>query len=258
MQTETVTAYGMRVTFPRGSRLLSAIKNRGTYEPMVAATIRKNLKPGDHFLDVGAHVGLFTLVGAEVVGADGFVTAIEPDPECMGLLKHNVHQNRFSRTVDILPVALADENATVAPLYRNPKNDADCQLYPSDEFKQNESTPVTVRPLDDMQLARGNIDFIKMDIQGAEGWAIEGMRETIAAQERLGMVIEVWPQTLDVSGYGWERLVDRLVDLGFSFCVLRKQAAGRVGASGAADVKKFLSLLKPGRFVNLLCQRGKA
>lgn len=249
--TETVDAHGLTIAFPATSRLLGTIRSRGAYEPHVAAAIREGVPAGGHFLDIGANVGYFSLIGALAAGADGYVTAFEPDEANAALIRENSAANGLADTIEVHKVALSDRIG-VLPLYRNPTNVADYRLHADGAFQQNAADLVAVTDLDSEHLTRTAVDFIKMDIQGAEGFAVEGMRETLGEQEAVGMVLEFCPEQLDASGYGWECLIDTLAEMGFGgFVVLQKH-----GVTTIDGLKRFMASLEAGRFYNVTCRKG--
>ena len=72
---------------------------QGFSEPETADFILRFIKPGMVFLDIGAHVGEYTLLGAQAVGPEGEVHAFEPNPDIFWLLSDNVHRNNLSNVV---------------------------------------------------------------------------------------------------------------------------------------------------------------
>jgi FkbM family methyltransferase len=73
----------------------------------------ESLRPGDAFLDVGSHVGLYAIGAAARVGSEGRVTAFEPTPDTVAKLAHNLALNRLSGRVQIVEVALSDTCGSV-------------------------------------------------------------------------------------------------------------------------------------------------
>lgn len=61
----------------------------GCYEPELVALLRQVLDPGATFVDVGAHIGYFSIVAAALVGESGAVQSFEPDPDCFSRLVVN-------------------------------------------------------------------------------------------------------------------------------------------------------------------------
>jgi FkbM family methyltransferase len=79
----------------------------GVWEPNATAAFRSLLRPGDVCLDIGAHIGYFTLLASRLVGADGHVYAFEPTPATYEALCANLRRNDV-QNVTALPVAVGD------------------------------------------------------------------------------------------------------------------------------------------------------
>src|SRR5207248_8868819 len=90
------------------------------YERATAGVIAAALRPGDVYVDVGAHVGCHTLVAARVVGPAGLVVAVEPNPPSASRLRRNLALNGFEARAQVLEVAASDGPGTAL-------------LYPSDD-----------------------------------------------------------------------------------------------------------------------------
>src|SRR4029450_8092682 len=67
----------------------------GVWEPNVTAAFRRTLAPGDVCLDIGAHIGYYTLLAARLVGPEGHVHAFEPAPASFRRLRANRQLNRL-------------------------------------------------------------------------------------------------------------------------------------------------------------------
>jgi hypothetical protein len=79
----------------------------GLWEPRLTEIIAKALPPGGVFIDVGAHVGYYTLLASRRVGPAGRVVAVEPNPETLLRLRRNIALND-SRNITVEPVACTD------------------------------------------------------------------------------------------------------------------------------------------------------
>src|SRR5580765_7707639 len=84
----------------------------GIYEPAEIAWVLARLEPGDVFVDVGANIGVFTVMAAKRVGPTGRVIAFEPSPSVIRYLEENVRLNELTN-VTVCPLAL-DESAADA------------------------------------------------------------------------------------------------------------------------------------------------
>jgi FkbM family methyltransferase len=83
------------------------------HEPDTVQLIRDLLSEGSTFVDVGAHYGAMTAIGADIVGPAGNVIAIEPNPKSRRYLKRTIDSNDFHNRVDVVPIAVgADSGET--------------------------------------------------------------------------------------------------------------------------------------------------
>ena len=136
--------------------------------------LRRFLQPTDTFVDVGAHIGYFTLLGAKYAGR---VLAFEPSAETFQHLQRNLEINpRWRNKITCYPMGLSDQ-AGALPLYRSAQEPGAASL------RRPAYTDLTVEtvPLDtlDHMLAGAPCAFIKIDVEGAEVEALTGARETL-------------------------------------------------------------------------------
>ena len=144
----------------------------GAYETKLVSVLKRFLEPGMTFLDIGANIGFFSTLAAGLVGTTGRVYAFEPNPTCLSRLKLNLKPHPWAT---IYPVAACDQ-ATTADFYQNHRADEQGwgSLLQSDEL----ATPlkVLVVRLDDWyrEHSVGRIDFLKIDVEGAEFQVLTG------------------------------------------------------------------------------------
>jgi FkbM family methyltransferase len=168
----------------------------GWYESETVAVCRKWIRPGMTVLDIGAHTGYFSLLFSRLVGQPGRVYAFEPSERTYRMLLRNVAPPRYSNVVPVPMAAGAQSGATEffelsQPLV-NSLFDASC-FVPRCAVRRKVQIECTT--VDEFLAAQGNpqIQFIKMDIEGAEPLALAGMRATIARSPQLAMVVEFAP-----------------------------------------------------------------
>ena len=147
------------------SLLYSLAQQNMLYEYQTAMIAVGVLRPGDIALDIGAHVGYFTMLFRLAVGAEGRVFSFEPQAETYRRLLHNVMINGFSNVLP-LPLAVAKQPGT-AIFHINPENEGASSLVAS---TNGDEVPVQVTSLD--CLFREDLSvrprLIKMDVEGAE------------------------------------------------------------------------------------------
>ena len=172
-----------------GQRLLAYLIGEqewvGQSDP--GATVRK----GDWVIDVGAHVGVFTdralRLGAEKV------FMVEPDPVNVECLKRNFRSEIASGRVVLLAEGAWSSKGSM-DLNTGVANSGTGSMIYKEAGSRTVSVPV--RPIDDMvaEYKAPRIDFIKMDIEGAERQALAGARQTITgSRPRLAIATEHLP-----------------------------------------------------------------
>jgi FkbM family methyltransferase len=208
----TLGKYAVRVpTFDRWLYVkLHALHAMGRKE---MALLSGHVKPGMRAVDIGANIGLYTILLAELVGTAGRVYAFEPDPILFDAALKNIRRNLSGRGVQAYNLALGS-NPGHAILYRSAFNSGDNRLTPSPTHRGH--VPTEVGRLDDI-LEGEPIDWIKIDVQGWELEALRGMNRTLKENPRVGVYFEFWPLGLRRTGEQPVAALDFLRAAGFSF-----------------------------------------
>jgi FkbM family methyltransferase len=160
----------------------------GHVEPEVQAALAELLEPGDVFYDVGANIGYFTLIGARLVGPAGRVVAVEPQPEALRRLHHNVALNRFAN-VTTIEAAVGDEEGSCS-LVVSPEGILEWAALESSPTQTLPTIPVRVTTVDILRSDLPAPTLVKLDVEGAEDRALLGMHETLQ-RDRPVVVCEV-------------------------------------------------------------------
>lgn len=159
----------------------------GLFDRNLTALIGAILSPGMIFIDIGANIGTYTLIGAARVGERGRVIAIEPSPRLAGLVFENVTMNGFAARCDVLRCGAGAHNGT-ATLYefatRQGSNTLLQRVADTAHAEYGEAiTPcaVEIRTLDSIvaNLTPERLDCIKIDVEGFEQQVLAGARDTI-------------------------------------------------------------------------------
>lgn len=172
------------------------------FEYSTCRAISRILKPGDTFIDVGAHIGFFTLMGARLVGKTGQVTALEPNPAVRERLLRNLEHNGWVNKVRVWEWGLSDTNATVElciPANRS-GGTGHASIRPQEDWISYTRHGIVVKRLDDIWPPEEEVDLIKLDIEGAELLALKGASEVIA-RSRPNVICEFNPNTAAAFGY---------------------------------------------------------
>ncbi len=195
----------------------------GDYETETRHELAQRLQPGDMFVDVGAHIGLFTILAAKLVGSDGRVLAFEPDRDTFGYLTKNVDINDLDPAAVTLFCKAAGSVSRTSSLWRDPHDSGSSSLIER-SFLDKTSGVVDVQPLDSWASENGwpAVRLIKLDCEGSEIDVILGMREWCRRGPIETAVVEVNAAALEAASGSVEGLFDALRDGGFvSFRDLR-------------------------------------
>ena len=181
---------GFRIYAPQEDVAVGRYVAQGMYEPEVTAVIRRMVRPGMGVIDLGANIGYFTMLAAALVGPEGYVLAVEPNPANARLLEASRRANGFEqvtvwqgaagRAIGLLTLNTSHSNGTTS----TPSDDVNALLG---------SVTVPCLPVD--ALAARPIGLIKADVEGAEYNALLGCR-AILARDRPVLVTEFSPDLM--------------------------------------------------------------
>jgi FkbM family methyltransferase len=161
------------------------------HERAATRELQRILRPGATVYDIGANIGLFSTQFAHWVGRDGWLYAIEPNPTCIYFLRANLSQLRH-RNFAILPVAISSAPGMLDFVLNYGSSLIGVGTDTSPAAKPGHHIAIEKQPLDTliatMQLRQP--DFIKLDVEGAEGDAVAGMMNTLE-NSRPGLMIEL-------------------------------------------------------------------
>ncbi len=137
---------------------------------------RETIMPGDTVIDAGAHIGVYTRYALSRGAAR--VIAIEPEPTNIMCLERNFADEIAAGQVSLVKAGIWNEESTLK-LAIHDHFSTRPTLFSMKGTSHHITVPV--RPLDDIveELQLDRVDFIKMDIEGAERLALEGSRRTI-------------------------------------------------------------------------------
>jgi FkbM family methyltransferase len=185
------------------------------YEPYETELISSIIKPGSVVLDIGANIGYHTLLFAKLVGQSGKVFAFEPDPANFRLLEKNVSVNGYPN-VALEQKAVSNRNEK-KKLYLHESNPMMHTIFKSQQRSGLDSVEIDTISLDNyFSNYGGKIDFIKMDIEGSEYTALEGMQTILQRQNDIKLLVAFNPSAIREYGYKPEQQIDLLVSNGFT------------------------------------------
>ena len=208
-----IDLYGYKITLDLSDYIQRSVY-LNVFEPYESNLIKNYLKPGMTFIDVGANIGYFTLMGATLVGREGNVIAFEPSPYAYRRLENTVNKNNISQ-VSLVQAGLSNSKSTLQLYIPSEKkgNHAPTML------KNDDGQPINVPVYTlDEHLKDNNImyvDLMKIDVEGFEPNVIEGAREAIESKKIRSILLEFNKYWLECNGSTVDSLYQKLLALGF-------------------------------------------
>ena len=202
----------------------------GQYEPQVTAFLKQHLREGMTFVDVGANIGYFTLMAATLVGRSGRVIAVECNPRNCDLIYMSAHKNGFD---DVLVYPFAVSNTQKLMSFTSGFSNGVVEELSEDD---EESVIVPAVTLDFLLRCEPRIDIIKMDIEGSEAKAWQGMQKVIEKHRPI-IMMEFFPSLLErISETKAGDFLDRIFALGYTASILKAPPGEIVEASSPKEV----------------------
>jgi FkbM family methyltransferase len=201
--------------FPEGE-IAEFLWIRRLFEKTEMALAAAYLRPGMKVIDVGANVGVYSILAQQRVGQDGSVWAFEPSSESYGRLLRNISLNGC-HSVRPVQMALGDRPGRLALQSDAGFGDAYRYLCPSKEANGNGSEFVPVMPLDVFACRNGiaRADYMKVDVEGCEYMVFAGSRDLLASSPGLVIMFESEPEWCERAGCRQQDTFELLRALGF-------------------------------------------
>lgn len=217
------------------------IAERREWEPAETLFLQRSLAAGETFVDVGANVGYFSVLGSKLVGPEGSVISVEPEERNIGLLKANLWRNDCTNAI-VLPLA-AGSSRRFLPLSFNESNRGDHQAGGS-------APPNRLVPSASLDALLGDrtVEFVKIDTQGYDHEVIAGLEHVL---HRDGPIVlsEFWVAGLHERGIDPRTVADAYSDSGYQMHLLDERAELRL--IGPEELVETASTVPP-RYVNVV------
>ncbi len=194
----------------------------GAYETDLTNYFVRSLKPDSHCLDIGANFGYFTCLMGRFC-PQGRVIGVEPDPHVFEIARDNVFINGLQNFTTVLHAAANDTGAEITLHRRKTRSGNTSIAKMTDDYVKamgetsSEAFDAAGVRIDDL-LGKmdGRIDFIKIDVEGAEPLVFAGAKETIAACRDLNIVFEWSPGQVVSAGFDVPAFTESLKALGLT------------------------------------------
>jgi FkbM family methyltransferase len=217
------------------------------YEPLETAIVAQLIRPGDRVIDVGAHIGFYSILFGRAVGERGRVLAIEPHPDNAAVLATNIRDNGLESIVRVERVAAGASDGKATLFVNKYGNRGDNRMYRNDAATRE--IALTLRPIDALVSDWERVDLIKMDVQGFEPQALAGMSDTLERNHEVILFTEFWPHGLRSAGGDPASMLRTLRGHGFDLAEITPRGLELV------DDGQLIARLTERRHTDLVCAR---
>lgn len=192
------------------------------FEPSELGLVRDFLSDGDVFFDVGANIGVYTLLASRLVGSGGQVHSFEPMTDAFDLLKENVNNDRCLN-VTLNQAAVGDEDGE-ASLYVNAQN-ALSSLGNTQRGQFLKPKKVRLLKLDSYAESSGIlvIDFLKIDVEGFEGHVLRGTEVLLSSSPNPVVLSELAQKNFEPLGFSVSEVLSWMRKHGFEVYMVENQ-----------------------------------
>jgi len=206
--------HGLKLQLYPGDETSKILYCNGNYEPLLINWVQQEIKPFMVVIDAGANMGLYSLVISRLVGDLGRVYAFEPSDRDYGRLVRNIKLNRI-RNVIPYRWALFDSDTTLELLIAEDNHTGHNTIgkqFGAKEVRLKRKERIKTMTVDGLNL--NSLDFMKIDVEGAELHVLKGAIETIQRRHPT-ILIEVTDGTLKGLGNTGKQVCDWLRQEGY-------------------------------------------
>jgi FkbM family methyltransferase len=215
--TRKLRGFPLRLTFEPRSYIGRFLYYRRMYEDATIDLLRRVLRPGMSFLDVGANIGLYSTIAAHLVGASGRVLAIEPQQDMYDVAQLNARQNGLSNVTFVrTAIGRSAGTAVLHQLYEANPAAATLRLDSGEEAYSSTSVPVST-----LSEVVADIDFgtrelvVKIDVEGAELEVLAGAESYFSRRLPIMILVECVDHHLGRFGASSTDVLKKLDSLGY-------------------------------------------
>jgi FkbM family methyltransferase len=207
----------------------------GRYETELTNFFSSHIKINDHCLDIGANFGYYTCLMARWA-LGGKTIGLEPDQKIFELLRDNIYINGLESVASAMHAAAGREEGTLT-LHRRLTRSGNTSLIKEPDEKitrlgeaASQAFEISCVPIDTLLPEfDGRIDYIKIDVEGAEPLVLPGARQTITNNPHIQIVMEWAPNQIQAAGFDVAGFTRDLAGMGLRVAILSLQGPEPVG-----------------------------
>ena len=196
----------------------------GCWEIHITPLFEGLIKEGFTVIDIGAHMGYYTVTAGLRVGRSGRVYAFEPAPNNYDILRRNIEVNGLSNIVIPSQKALLNKEGEVE-FRAYETQTAGSSIFTKNPQTAGQTISVQTTTLDAFLGDNLKVDLIKLDAEGAEPLVFEGMKNVIKNSPNLKIIMEFAPGLIAASGAKPEEFLRSILDMGFSIKLIDRYSS---------------------------------
>ena len=235
-----------------GLKIYLELSNPFTWDLVLGKDLEKdvkkefslNINSGDTVIDVGAHIGEYTLLGAKLVGEKGFIISVEPDHDTIKSLKENIILNNFKNCL-VLEKAVGKKIET-KPLYKISEEDIYGYLDPYVKNKKlKKYSEIEVTTIDEIILSNNldSVNLLKIDVEGFEYEVLLGCNNALKNNKIKKIIVETHSEYLKAKGIDEDSIYTLLKEHGFTIKKIQEKITA--GVSHGIHTSNILAIKNP-------------
>jgi FkbM family methyltransferase len=181
-------------------------------------------KPGAVIIDIGAHIGLFSVIASQITGRNGKVYAFEPAPSTYALLQKTLSINNSEAIIETFQKAVGIETGKITFFVSDGEADNSNSLvsYKDDRPLRGIDTEVTTVDAFVKEKKINKVDFIKIDVEGAEYDTLRGGAETLKNLRPI-CIVAIHPEPIKAKGDKLEDIYDFIISKNYRITLDKKE-----------------------------------
>ena len=194
------------------------------YESENFEFLANSCMPGAVIIDIGAHIGLFSIIASQVTGATGKVYAFEPAPSTYELLQNTLAINHNESVIETFQKAVGKETGKITFFVSDGQADNGNSLVNYKDDRPLHGIDVEVTSVDafvkEKRISR--LNFIKIDVEGAEYDTLRGAAETLQ-NLRPVCIVAIHPEPIKAMGDRLEDIYDFIISCRYRIMFNKKE-----------------------------------
>jgi FkbM family methyltransferase len=227
INTKPIYSFLEKITFGKGlPKTVNGVKVKlpakyiryfpSNYESENFSFLKSVCKEGAVVFDIGAHIGLFSAIAAKIAGESGSIFAFEPAPNTVPVLNQTIRINNLGNVIEPVNQAMGKEVGKITFFVSDTEADNSNSLVSYKEDRKLNGVEVMVNTIDNFTVGKklSKIDFIKIDVEGAEFDTLRGGIE-VFKKFKPPFILAIHPEPIAKKGDKLEDIYDLLQQLNY-------------------------------------------